>query len=181
MLSGADEQAEVNSPEREIIVYGHPTLRLKSEPVAEFDGDVRDLVRALFATMYKAPGIGLAAPQINVGRRVLVVDPSRSDERAHPLALINPRILEYAGYADLEEGCLSLPGIYADVRRPERILVRYHNEDGQQREEEYGGMMARVIQHENDHLEGKLFVDHLSRMRLTLLRKRLRDIEYKGD
>lgn len=181
MQNAADKDDGAQALEREIIVYGHPTLRRKAQPVEEIDGEVQTLVKALFATMYKAPGIGLAAPQINVARRVLVVDPSRSDDRARPLALINPRILEYAGFDDIEEGCLSVPGIYAEVRRPERIFVRYHSEDGQEREEEFDGMMARVVQHEYDHLEGKLFVDHLSRMRLALLRKRLREIEYHGD
>ncbi len=165
---------------RRILIYGHETLRRISAPVAEVDDSVRRLVEALLATMYGAPGIGLAAPQIGELRRVIVVDPSRIDEAGRQLALINPEIREFDGLTEYEEGCLSVPGIYAEVRRPERILVRYLDPEGRQREEEYDGVMARVIQHEHDHLEGKLFVDHLSRMRRTLLMKRLRELEERS-
>ncbi len=164
-------------PRRRILIYGHESLRRKAAPVAEIGDEARQLVESLLATMYGAPGIGLAAPQIGVLQRVFVVDPSKMDAAGERLALINPEILEFAGMSEYEEGCLSVPGIYADVRRPERIQVRYHDPDGRRREREYGGIMARVIQHEYDHLDGKLFVDHLSRMRRALLMKKLRELE----
>lgn len=162
---------------RRVLIYGHETLRRTAAPVAEIDGEVRQLIEAMLATMYGAPGIGLAAPQIGVLQRVFVVDPSKMDASGGRLALINPEILAFAGMTEYEEGCLSVPGIYADVRRPERIQVRFHDLDGRQHEREYGGVMARVIQHEHDHLDGKLFVDHLSRMRRALLMKKLRELE----
>ncbi len=163
--------------QRRIIVYGHPTLRASAAPVEQIDGTVAGLIEELFATMYAAPGIGLAAPQINELRRVFVVDPSHADRGGGRLAMINPRILESDGMVTFEEGCLSVPGIFADVKRPERILVRYHDIDGHEHEQEFEDIMARVIQHENDHLDGKLFVDHLSPMRRSLLRRKLREIQ----
>jgi peptide deformylase len=168
------------TPRRRILIYGHDTLRRTAAPVAAVDDDVRRLVESLLATMYAAPGIGLAAPQIGELARVFVVDPSKMDASGRRLVLINAEILEFAGMAEYEEGCLSVPGIYADVRRPERIHVRYFDPDGRQRDEEYDGIMARVIQHEHDHLDGKLFVDHLSRMRRALLMKRLRELEERS-
>ncbi len=176
----APRDSAVGGERRRILIYGDATLRRISAPVAEVDDGVRRLVESLLATMYAAPGIGLAAPQIGELRRVIVVDPSRNDESGRRLALINPEIREFDGLTEYEEGCLSVPGIYAEVRRPERILVRYLDPDGRQREEEYRGVMARVIQHEHDHLEGKLFVDHLSRMRRTLLMKKLRELEERS-
>ncbi len=167
--------------ERRIILYGHPTLRRRAQPVADVDGEVRAFVDSLFTTMRAAPGIGLAAPQVDRRVRLFVVDPTVADSATRPLALINPEILTYAGINTYEEGCLSIPGIYADVIRPERILVRYVDVEGGVREEEFDGLMARVIQHENDHLDGKLFIDCLTRMRRTLLTRRLREIESRGE
>lgn len=162
---------------RKIIVYGHPTLRGIAEPVAEVDGRVAALVEQLFATMYDAPGIGLAAPQVAELARVFVVDPSYAERGGEKLAMINPEVLESDGMTTYEEGCLSIPGVFADIKRPERILVRYADVEGRVREREFEDIMARVIQHENDHLDGKLFVDHLSPMRRSLLRKKLREIQ----
>ncbi len=177
--TGAARPAE-ESRARRILIYGDPTLRRVAAPVETIDGDVEGLVTALFETMDDAPGIGLAGPQVGALRRVFVVDPSRMDPAGRRLAMINPRILEFTGLTEYEEGCLSVPGIYADVRRPARILVRYHGLDQKEREEGFEGVMARVIQHEYDHLDGKLFVDHLSRMRRTLLMKRLREFEQRA-
>lgn len=162
---------------RRIVVYGHPTLRRIAAPVTEFDDALRALIDELFATMYEAPGIGLAGPQIKELLRVFVVDPSHADRGGQQLAMVNPEILESSGLETFEEGCLSIPGVFADIKRPEKIFVRYFDGQGGRHEEEFDDIMARVIQHENDHLEGKLFVDHLSPMRRTLLRKRLREIE----
>lgn len=163
---------------RSIVVYGHPTLRQRAAEVTGFDEGLRGLLVDLFETMSEEHGIGLAAPQINVSRRVIVVDPTPvTEEQARALALVNPEILDYSGSAVLEEGCLSIPGVYADVRRPERIRVRYRDPDGGEHEEEFVDLMARVVLHETDHLDGKLFVDHLSPMRRTLLMRKLRGID----
>lgn len=166
---------------REIIVYGHATLRGVAEPVTEVDGRVATLIDQLFTTMYNAPGIGLAAPQVNELMRVFVVDPSGADRGGEKLAMINPEILEIEGMTTFEEGCLSIPEVFADVKRPERIRVRYVDVEGNVREREFEDIMARVIQHENDHLDGTLFVDHLSPMRRSLLRKRLREIQARAE
>ena len=162
---------------RRIVVYGHPPLRRIAAPVTALGDALRALVGQLFATMYEAPGIGLAGPQINELQRVFVVDPSYADRGGARLAMVNPEILESSGLETFEEGCLSVPGVFADIKRPEKILVLYFDGQGKQHEEEFDDIMARVIQHENDHLDGKLFVDQLSPMRRTLLRKRLREIE----
>jgi peptide deformylase len=178
--ASADGAAAAAAARRRILIYGHDTLRRTAVPVAEVDDSVRRLVELLLATMHAAPGIGLAAPQIGELRRVFVVDPSKNNPSGRRLALINPEILDFAGMVEYEEGCLSVPGIYAYVRRPERIHVRYFDPDGRRHEEEYDGVMGRVIQHEYDHLDGKLFVDHLSRMRRALLMKKLRELEERS-
>jgi peptide deformylase len=136
------------------------------------------LVADLFETMAEERGIGLAAPQVNVGLRVIVVDPTPvAEEKARALALVNPEVRDYSGSTTLEEGCLSVPGVYAEVQRPERIRVHYRDPDGGEHEEEFVDLMARVILHEADHLDGKLFVDHLSPMRRSLLMRKLRAID----
>lgn len=165
---------------REIIVFGHETLRQHARPVPVVDESIRDLVDSMFATMYAAPGIGLAAPQLNLRLAVIVVHPRSEEEETRPLALINPEILDYSGRSTFEEGCLSVPGIFEDVRRPSWVNVRYRDVDGVEKTEEFEGLMARVIQHEMDHLKGKLFIDHLSPMRRALIKRRLRDIKAGG-
>jgi peptide deformylase len=161
--------------QRKILTYGHPTLKRPAAHVAEVDDGVRALVQDLFETMAGARGIGLAAPQIGESQRVLVVDPTPvAPEGARALALINPEIVSYAGSIVFEEGCLSVPGTYADVRRPETVRVRYLDPQGVEHVEAFDGFMARVVQHELDHLEGVLFVDRLSALRRTLLMRKLR-------
>jgi len=162
---------------KQIIYYGNDLLRRRTKLVTDIDNTIIQLVASLFDTMYDAPGIGLAAPQIGELLSVIVVDPRRPEEGGRPLALINPEIIEYAGQSTFEEGCLSIPGVFEDVRRPSTIKVRYRDLNSQQQIESFDGIMARVIQHECDHLRGKLFVDHLSTMRRALIRKRLREIE----
>jgi peptide deformylase len=164
--------------QRNILTYGHPTLKRPAAQVAEVDDGVRALVQDLFETMAAARGIGLAAPQVGDSRRVIVVDPTpMSPEGARPLALINPEIVAYAGSVVFEEGCLSVPGAYADVRRPETVRVRFVDPQGEEHTDAFDGFMARVVQHEMDHLEGVLFVDRLSAMRRTLLMRKLRGIK----
>ncbi|AKJ94085.1 peptide deformylase [Thioalkalivibrio versutus] len=156
---------------REILHFPDPRLRLKAEPVAEVDDEIRTLVDDMFETMYEAPGIGLAATQINVQKRVLVAD--ISDDQSAPHALINPEILETSGEEEMDEGCLSVPGFYEKVQRADRIRVRALGRDGQPFELDIDGLLAVCIQHEIDHLDGKLFVDYLSSLKRGRIRKKL--------
>ncbi len=153
-----------------ILEYPDPRLRTRAQPVETVDDEIRQLVADLFETMYAAPGIGLAATQVNVHKRVLVADVS--EEKNQPVALINPEILAAEGVEVTEEGCLSVPGYYDRVERPDRIRVRALNVDGETFEMDAEGLLAVCIQHEMDHLEGKLFVDYLSELKRNRLRKR---------
>jgi peptide deformylase len=157
-----------------IITAPDPRLKLKAKPVKEVDAEVRRLMDDMVETMYAAPGIGLAAPQVGVARRVLVVDAAREDEKPRPLKIANPEILwrseELATY---NEGCLSLPEHYADVSRPAKIRLRYLDEQNELREVELEGLLATCIQHEMDHLEGVLFVDHLSALKRGIILRKL--------
>lgn len=143
-----------------IIEYPHPGLRKVALRVEEFDDALRALVADMFETMYAAPGIGLAATQVDVQRRVAVVDVSESKDQ--PLVLINAEIVEASGVEEMEEGCLSIPGIHEKVARKAKVKVRYQDLNGVTRELEADGLLAVCIQHELDHLEGRLFIDHLS-------------------
>ncbi|GLQ52465.1 peptide deformylase [Dyella flava] len=156
---------------RTILEYPDPRLRTKAEPVAVFDAELKQLVDDMFETMYAANGVGLAATQINVHQRVLVAD--MSEERNQPLALINAEILEKDGTQVYQEGCLSFPGIYADVTRALKIKVRAHDVEGNSFELEVEGPLAVCIQHEMDHLAGKVFVDYLSPLKRSILLKRM--------
>jgi len=153
-----------------ILEYPDPRLRIRAEPVTEFDAALRRLVADMLETMYAAPGIGLAATQVDVHRRILVVDVS--EERNAPLCLINPEILSAEGRVSYEEGCLSVPDVFETVDRAERITVKAQNEHGETIELEAEGLLAICIQHEMDHLEGKLFVDYLSTLKRDRLKKK---------
>lgn len=154
-----------------ILEFPDPRLRTRAQPVAEVDAALRKLIDDMFETMYAAPGIGLAATQVNVHKRLLVIDISES--RKEPLALVNPEILERDGVEETEEGCLSVPGIYDKVVRAERIRVRALDRNGKKLEFDADGLLAVCIQHEIDHLDGKLFVDYLSDLKRTRIRKKL--------
>jgi len=154
-----------------ILEYPDPRLRTKAAPVTVCDGVIRTLVADLFETMYAAPGIGLAASQVDVHRRVLVADVS--EEQDQGICLINPEIIHAQGSTSYEEGCLSVPGFYDEVERAEQIKVRALNPDGEAFEMEAEGILAICIQHEMDHLDGKLFVDYLSELKRGRLRKKL--------
>ena len=154
-----------------ILEFPDPRLRKKARPVESVDDDLRKLIDDMFETMYEAPGIGLAATQVDVHRRLLVADVS--NDKDAPLVLINPEILEKDGVAVTEEGCLSVPGYYEDVERAEHIRVRFQDRDGQTQEEALEGLLAVCVQHEIDHLDGKLFVDYLSEAKRQRIRKRL--------
>ncbi len=157
-----------------ILIAPHAILRTKARAVQPADAaSVRALVPRMFETMYKAPGIGLAAPQVSVELRVVVVDLMPGNEPA-PLAMINPQIVAVSDeWATREEGCLSVPNQYADVARPARVTVRYHDLEGAQRQVEADGLLAACLQHELDHLDGVLFVDHLSALKRNMLLRRL--------
>ena len=154
----------------EILHFPDPRLRRRSRPVSAVDDDVRRLIDDMFETMYDAPGIGLSAPQVNVAARVVTIDVSQ--DRIEPLCLVNPEILATGGETETEEGCLSVPGVYEVVKRPETVRVRALDRDGRSREIEAEGLLAVCIQHEIDHLDGRLFVDHLSRLKRQRIRKK---------
>ena len=154
-----------------ILKFPDERLRTKAKPVEAVTDEIRELVDNMFETMYAAPGIGLAATQVNFHQRVIVIDVSREGEE--PLCLINPEIIEKDGIEQHEEGCLSVPGIYETVERAEHIRVRALNRDGDTFEMEADGLLAICIQHEMDHLEGKLFVDYLSPLKRNRIRKKL--------
>ncbi|HEV7779600.1 MAG TPA: peptide deformylase [Luteibacter sp.] len=154
-----------------IIEFPDPRLRTVAQPVTVFDEKLKAFVEDMFETMYSANGVGLAATQVNVHERVLVAD--MSDERNQPLALVNPEILEKDGAQVYQEGCLSFPGIYADVTRALSVKVRAQDVTGKEIVVEAEGPLAVCIQHEMDHLAGKVFVDHLSALKRNMLLKRL--------
>jgi peptide deformylase len=154
-----------------ILEYPDPRLRKKASPVEAVDDQLRQLIDDMFETMYDAPGIGLAATQVDVHKRLLVADVTA--ENNDPRVLINPQILEKDGLLVTEEGCLSVPGYYEDVERAEHIRVRYLDRNGCAVEEEMDGLLAVCVQHEIDHLLGKLFVDYLSEIKRQRIRKRL--------
>jgi peptide deformylase len=154
-----------------ILEFPDPRLRTRAAPVTEVDDALRQLIDDMLATMYAAPGIGLAATQVNVHKRVLVIDISQ--DRNQPLALINPEIVAREGFEETEEGCLSVPGVYDKVARAQKIRVRTLDRAGKQIELAAEGLLAVCIQHEMDHLEGKLFVDYLSELKRTRIRRKL--------
>lgn len=164
---------------RPILEVPDPRLKTVSTPVETFDDDLRTLVADMFETMYDAPGIGLAAIQVGVPLRVLVIDlQSEEDEEGKPIraprVFINPEILDpSAEYTLYNEGCLSVPDQYADVERPATIRARWRDLDGKVHEEAMDGLMATCLQHEMDHLEGILFIDHLSRLKRQMVLKKL--------
>ncbi len=152
-----------------IRILGDEVLRTVATPVEKFDKKLRYLVDDMFETMYDAEGIGLAAPQVGESIRLLVVDVSDIEEDKEPTAFINPEIIDSTGSSTVEEGCLSIPGAREEVTRPERIRVKYNDVDGKQFEEEFSGWMARVLQHEIDHLDGVLFIDYLSPVKQKII------------
>ena len=160
-----------------ILEFPDPRLRKKALPVAAVDDGVRQLVDDLLETMYAAPGVGLAATQVNVQRRVLVLDVSEA--RDQPWVFINPELeILDAGLREYDEGCLSVPGFYEKVSRPEHVRVRALDRDGQPFAIEPDGLMAVCIQHEIDHLDGKLFVDYLSPLKRQRIRMKLAKLQH---
>lgn len=154
-----------------ILEYPDPRLRTKAVKVAKVDDSLRRLIDDMFETMYAANGVGLAATQVNVHQRLVVMD--ISEQRNEPRVFINPEIISHTGIEIGEEGCLSVPGMYDNVERAERIRVRALDRQGKSFDLEADGLLAVCIQHELDHLEGKLFVDYLSDLKRTRIRKKL--------
>ncbi|RLT99250.1 peptide deformylase [Ketobacter sp.] len=155
----------------DILEFPDPRLRTKAKPVTKVDDNIRKLTDDMLETMYEAPGIGLAATQVNVHQRIVVIDVS--EEKNQPLVLINPEYEVISGEQDFDEGCLSVPGYYETVTRAEKIRLQALNRDGEPFEMECDGILSVCIQHELDHLDGKLFVDHISKLKRERIRKKL--------
>ncbi|MGM0564714.1 MAG: peptide deformylase [Pseudomonadota bacterium] len=162
----------------DILHFPDPRLRQPCRPVEQVDDDIRQLVDDMFETMYEAPGIGLAAIQVNVHQRLLVTDVS--EDQSEPLVFINPEIIEADGVEVTQEGCLSVPGFYEEVERAEHIVVRALDRQGESFELSCDGLQAVCIQHEIDHLDGKLFVDYLSPLKRTRIQKKLEKLKKQG-
>jgi peptide deformylase len=156
-----------------LILLPDPVLRQKSEPVERIDSDVDRLVADMLETMYDAPGIGLAAIQIGIPRRLLVIDVSKEDEERNPLVFINPEIVATSdARSTYEEGCLSIPDYYAEVERPASATVRHLDREGKERTTEAEGLLATCLQHEIDHLNGVLFIDYISKLKRDMVVKK---------
>jgi peptide deformylase len=162
-----------------ILEFPDPRLRTVARPVASVDARIRKLADDMFETMYEAPGIGLAATQVDVHEQLLVLDVS--EDHSQPMVFINPVILHKEGSQIYQEGCLSVPGIYADVTRAERVRVEALGRDGQRFEIEADGLLAVCIQHEMDHLAGKVFVDYLSPLKRELVKRKLAKLKRLAD
>jgi len=161
-----------------ILVAPHPVLKTKAEPIEAVDDNIRALMDDMLETMYDAPGIGLAAPQIGVSKRVIVLDVSDKEGPNEPMCFANPEITWASEDINIyEEGCLSVPSQYAEVKRPSSVKVRYLDRDNQVQEIEADGLLATCIQHEIDHLDGKLFIDHLSNLKRNMILRKLKKQE----
>jgi len=164
-----------------ILVAPDPRLKQKAKPVGHVDADIRQLMDDMLETMYAAPGIGLAAPQVSVLKRVIVIDVAREGEAPQPVRMADPEILWTSeDLNEHEEGCLSLPDAYEPVVRPARVGVRYRDETDTVREIEAEGLLATCVQHEIDHLEGTLFVDHLSNLKRNMILRKLQKRKKQG-
>jgi len=167
---------------RDILVLPDKRLRQKSAPVKAIDKSVRALVEDMFETMYAAPGIGLAAIQIGVPQRVVTMDLAKKDEPKQPQVFINPEVTWASGEsATYEEGCLSIPEYYEEVSRPAKVRVKYLDLDGKQRELEADGLLATCLQHEIDHTNGVLFIDHISKLKRDMVMKKFRKAAKRGE
>jgi peptide deformylase len=178
LMDASTSASTASSPEDDgllpILIAPHPGLKARCRPVTSADSEqIRDLVERMFAAMYRAPGIGLAAPQVGVKLRLAVVD-LMPDEKRAPIVMINPEVVaESEEQASREEGCLSLPGQYAEVIRPALVKVRFTDLAGERKELEADGLLGACLQHEIDHLDGVLFVDHLSVLKRNIIMRRL--------
>ena len=161
-------------PQRNIVIEPDPILRKKSDILEKVDDELRILLDDMLETMYAAPGIGLAAVQIGILKRLIVIDISKDKEKKNPIFLINPEIISKSKNTSIyEEGCLSLPGHFAEIERPEECQIKYIDYDGKKKEMKANGLLATCIQHEIDHLNGILFIDYLSKLKKDMIVKKL--------
>jgi len=167
--------AYITAMKRPILIHPDPRLKKVCPPVAELTGDLRKLADDMLETMYDAPGIGLAAPQVGVLSRLIVLDCVKEEgEAPRPLVMINPEVVAASDEVNTyEEGCLSIPDQYADVTRPAEVEVRWIDPDGCEHREGFGGLWATCVQHEIDHLNGKLFIDYLGAMRRQMITRKM--------
>ena len=167
-------------PKREIVIEPDPILRNKSESLEKVDDELRGLLDDMLETMYTAPGIGLAAVQVGILKRLIVIDISKEKDEKDPLFLINPEIISRSKNTSIyEEGCLSLPGHYAEIERPAECHVKYIDYNGKEKEIKANGLLSTCIQHEVDHLNGTLFIDYLSKLKKDMILKKL--VKYKKE
>jgi len=160
--------------QRKIVIEPDPILRKKSENLEKVDNELRLLLDDMLETMYTAPGIGLAAVQVGILKRLIVIDISKNKEKKNPIFLINPEIIFKSKNTSIyEEGCLSLPGHFAEIERPEECHIKYIDYEGKKKEMKANGLLATCIQHEIDHLNGKLFIDYLSKLKKDMIIKKL--------
>lgn len=162
---------------REILIWPHPVLKQKALPVTQVDDAVRTLVQDMFETLYAADGVGLAAPQIGVLQRVIVLDTRPRQPKSEPLAMINPEIISMEGKTRYEEGCLSIPGESENVERATVVTVRYLDVEGKEHTRVCDGLLAIAVQHETDHLNGVVYVDHVSSLKREFIRKRMKRLK----
>ena len=166
---------------RTVLQYGAAELETKSSPITQFDGDTKNLAQDMLETMYAAPGIGLAAPQLGINLRLIVVDTSGGEEQGHQFVLVNPEIMEQEGSQEGEEGCLSIPGFTVVVKRPDQVVLRAQDLGGNAREMEAEGLLARVLCHEVDHLDGILYLDRISVLKRDLIRRKIKKLIRAGE
>jgi len=157
--------------------YGSDVLRDVAQPVDEITDEIKQIAEDMLSSMYDSDGVGLAAPQVGISKRIIVVDPEPLNLDSEPIALINPEIVEQSGQADADEGCLSVPDVRGEVERAAKVTVEALNLDGKKVRIEATDLLARIFQHEIDHLNGVLFIDHLSRLKKQLIKKHLKKIE----
>jgi len=165
---------------RPIVLWGSEVLDNPSDPVANISGDEVQLVQDMIETMYKAPGVGLAAPQIGVSKRIMVTDTSSGEKKDHLFTLVNPEIVESEGEQLEEEGCLSIPGFSANVVRPKKVVLRGLDLEGKEVFIEGSDLLARAFCHEMDHLDGKFFLDHLSFIKRDMIKRRIKKLMRQG-
>jgi peptide deformylase len=158
----------------EIIKLGHPTLTKKAESIKKIDEEIIELARSLTETMHAAPGLGLSAPQVDVSKRLITVDLSIGEKNEDLIILINPELMHQEGKIVREEGCLSIPEVYEKIARPQKVIIKGLDLDGQEKEIEAIDLLARVFCHEIDHLNGRLFIDNLSSLKRNLIKKRFK-------
>jgi peptide deformylase len=165
-----------------IVKYGDPVLETAAQTVTEFDTpELHSFLEDMFESMYAARGVGLAAPQIGVGRRIAVIDVSTGEDPAQKLVLINPQIIEVRGAQTSEEGCLSIPGFREQVTRPKTVTVRAQNAKGETFEMTGEDLLARAFLHETDHLNGRLYISHVSLLKRDLIRRKIRKLQKAGE